>query len=218
MYTGVKVPDIRPSVFYNYEVGGWMEIIKNKLSVDASIYKLDGAHEIISVRLDDGSTENRNAGKTSHKGIEFGLNAAPVKNISIRFSGAYSQHRFVDFVEKGNNYSGNEMNGAPNWIHNAEIWYRPAFVKGLRIGAEWQKLGSYFMDPKNTAKYKGYDVFHLRAGYQYKALEVWVNVMNVTDKYYSYNSTKSNSYSYTLAEPRTLNAGVSYNLGQLFKK
>jgi iron complex outermembrane recepter protein len=218
MYTGVKVPHINPSVFYNYEVGGWMEIVKNKLSIDASAYKLNGTNEIISVKLDDGSTENRNAGETSHKGIEFGLNAAPVKAITLRVSGAYSVHRFVDFVEKGNNYNRNEMSNAPHWIHNAEIWYKPSFVKGLRIGAEWQKVGSYYMDPKNTAKYKGYNVLNLRAGYQYKAFEVWLNVLNATDNYYSYISTKSTSYSYTLAEPRNFNVGLSYDFGQLLKK
>jgi outer membrane receptor protein involved in Fe transport len=218
MYTGVKVPNIAPSVFYNYEVGGWMEVIKNKLSIDASAYKLEGTNEIISVRLDDGSTENRNAGKTSHKGIEFGLNAAPVKDVTVRFSGAYSLHQFVAFVEKGSNYNGNEMNNAPHWLHNAEVWYRPSFAKGLRIGTEWQKVGSYYMDPKNTVKYEGYNVLNLRAGYAFKGIEVWLNVMNATDNYYSYISTKNTSYSYTLAEPRTFNAGISYDFGQLLKK
>jgi iron complex outermembrane recepter protein len=217
MYTGVKVPDIRPSVFYNYEVGGWMEIVKTKLSVDASAYRLNGTNEIISVKLDDGSTENRNAGKTSHKGIEFGVNAAPLSGVTIRFSGAYSKHEFVSFVEKGNNYTGNEMNNAPHWIHNAEIWYKPSFAKGLRIGAEWQKVGSYYMDPKNTVKYQGYNVVNLRAGYQYKGFEVWLNVINVSDNYYSYISTKSTSYSYQLAESRNFNIGVSYDLGRLIK-
>ena len=217
MYTGVKVPDIKPSVFYNYEIGGWMEIVKNKLSIDASAYRLNGTNEIISVKLDDGSTENRNAGKTSHKGIELGVNAATVKDITLRFSGAYSLHQFVAFVEKGNNYTGNEMNNAPHWMHNAEVWYRPSFAKGLRIGAEWQKTGSYFMDPKNTAKYEGYNVINLRAGYQYKGFEIWLNVLNATDNYYSYISTKSTSYSYQLAEPRDFNIGLSYDLGRLIK-
>jgi outer membrane receptor protein involved in Fe transport len=219
MFTGVKVPNLDPSVFFNYEIGGWAELIKNKLSVDASAYKLDGTNEIVSVKLDDGSSENRNAGKTSHKGIEFGVNASPVKDISVRVSGAYSEHKFVQFVEKGNNYNGNQMNGAPEWMHNAEIWYKPSFAKGLRLGAEWQKIGSYFMDPQNTKKYVGYNVFNIRAGYQYKGFEVWVNVMNATDNYFSYISSRSSSgQSYQLAEPRSFNTGISYNFGQLLRK
>jgi iron complex outermembrane recepter protein len=124
----------------------------------------------------------------------------------------------VDFVEKGNSYNGNEMNNAPRWMHNAEIWYKPSFVNGLRLGAEWQRIGSYFMDPKNTEKYPGYNVLNIRAGYKFKDLDIWVNIMNATDNYYSYISTKSASgYSYTLAEPRNFNVGVSYDLAHVFK-
>jgi iron complex outermembrane receptor protein len=216
MYRGVKVPNIQPSTFYNYEIGGWAEIIKNKLSGDISIYQLDGTNEIVSVRLDDGSTENRNTGKTQHKGIEFGLNANPVKDISFRFSGAYSDHSFAEFVEKGMNYSGKQMNGAPAWIHNAEIWYKPSYAKGLRLGAEWQRVGSYFVDPQNSARYEGFHALHLRAGYNWKGAEVWLNIMNATNNYYAFIANKSSSgYSYTPAEPRNVTLGISYDFGKL---
>ncbi len=218
MYTGVKVPDLIPAIFYNYEVGGWMELIKNKLSADVSAYKLKGTNEIISVKQDDGSFTNRNTGKTLHRGIEFGLNVTPAKEISFRFSGAYSKHEFVEFIEKGSNYNGNEMNNAPNWLYNTEIWFKPSFLKGLRIGAEWQHVGNYFADPLNTAKYEGYNVLNLRAGYRFKGFEIWLNVMNATDNYYSYNTSKSSfGYSYQVAEPRNFNAGIAYDFSNLFK-
>jgi outer membrane receptor protein involved in Fe transport len=219
LYTGVKVPNLEPSVFYNYEVGGWVEVIKNKLSADISVYKLRGTNEVISVKQDDGSYANQNAGETLHRGIELGLNAKPIKEVSIRVSGAYSKHEFVQYVEKGTAYDGNEMANAPNWLYNAEIWYRPAFVKGFRIGGELQHVGSYFVDPKNTARYEGYNVLNLRAGYQWKGFEIWVNVLNATNNYYSYITTKSASgYSYQLAEPRNFNVGVAYDFANLFKK
>ena len=111
------------------------------------------------------------------------------------------------------------MNGAPAWMHNAEIWYRPSYAKGLRLGAEWQRLGSYFMDASNTTKYGGFNALHLRAGYQWKGAELWLNVMNTADNYYAYTSSKSASgYSYTPAEPRNLTVGISYDFGQLLKK
>lgn len=219
LYTGVKVPFLSPSVFYNYEVGGWMEIIKNKLSADASAYRLEGTNEIISVKLDDGSYANQNAGRTLHKGVEFGLNARPIKDVSFRVSSAYSKHEFVDYVEKGLKYNGNEMANAPHWIYNSEVWYKPSFVKGLRIGAELQHVGSYFVDPQNSAAYKGYNALNLRAGYSFKGFDVWMNVLNATNNYYSYVTTKSSfGWSYQLAEPRNFNVGVSYDFANLFKK
>jgi iron complex outermembrane recepter protein len=219
LYTGVKVPNLNPSVFYNYEVGGWVELVKNKLYADISAYKLEGTNEIVSVKLDDGSFANQNAGKTLHRGIEFGINATPVKELSFRFSGAYSKHEFVHFIEKGIKYNGNEMSSAPKWIYNTELWYRPSFVKNLRVGAELQHVGKYFVDPQNTATYDGYYSLNLRAGYSFKGIEVWLNVLNATDNYYSYITSKSSfGYSYQLAEPRNFNVGVSYDFGNLFKK
>jgi outer membrane receptor protein involved in Fe transport len=218
LYTGVKVPQIEPSVFNNYEVGGWMELIKNKLSADASVYRLNGKNEIISVKLDDGSFANLNAGRTAHKGIEFGLNANPVHDISLRFSGAHSKHLFTEYVERGLKFDGNEMNNAPRWIYNTEVWYKPSYLEGFRAGAEIQHIGKYYVDPQNTATYDGYDVLNVRIGYALKNLEIWMNVLNATNKYYSYITTKSSfGYSYQLAEPRNFNVGISYDFSRLVK-
>ena len=73
--------------------------------------------------------------------------------------------------------------------------------------------------PKNTEKYNGYNVLHLRAGYGYKGFEIWLNLMNAADNYYSYITSKSSSgYSYQLAEPRNFNVGVAYDFSNLLKK
>ena len=212
------MPNLDPSIFYNYEAGGWVGIIKNKLSADISVYRLSGTNEIISVKQDDGSYANQNAGKTLHRGIEFGFKANPLSSVSVRVSGAYSLHEFTDYVEKGVSYNGKEMSAAPHWLYNTELWYRPSFAKGLRIGAELQHVGSYFVDPQNSAKYEGYYALNLRTGYQWKAFEIWLNVLNATDNYYSNFTSKSAfGYSYQLADPRNFNLGLSYDFGSFFK-
>jgi outer membrane receptor protein involved in Fe transport len=218
MYNGVKVPDLKPSLARNYEAGGWFEIISKVLTADVSVYRLNSTNEVVSTKLDDGSFANLNAGKTRHEGVELGLNATPSKDVTIRWSGAYSKHKFVQYHEKGETYDGNEMNGAPNWMYNTEVWYKPRFMKGFRIGAEVQHIGNYFADAKNTSVYEGYTVLNLRAGYEFKSIEVWINAMNITDNYYANIVTKSSSgYSYTLADPRNINIGFAYNFGDLFK-
>lgn len=218
MYNGVKVPDLKPSVARNYEVGGWFEIINKVLTADVSIYRLNSTNEVVSTKLDDGSYVNLNAGKTMHEGVELGVNVTPVKEVTIRWSGAYSKHKFVEYHEKGDIYDGNEMNDAPNWMYNTEVWYKPHYIKGFRIGAEVQHVGEYFADAKNTSVYNGYTILNLRAGYEFRSIEVWINAMNITDNYYANIVTKSNSgYSYTLADPRNINIGFAYNFGNLFK-
>ena len=218
MYTGTKVPDLEPSVARNYEIGGWMEIIRKVLTADISAYRLNSTNEIVSTKLDDGSFANVNAGKTLHQGIELGVTAIPLQEVTVRLSGAYSRHKYVEYREKGETFDGNDMNGAPNWMYNTEIWYRPASVKGLRLGAELQHIGDYFADAKNTSVYNGYTIVNLRAGYELGSMEVWINALNVADSYYANIVTKSNSgYSYALADPRNINIGFAYNFGNLFK-
>ncbi|WP_243751676.1 TonB-dependent receptor [Niastella caeni] len=213
LYTGVKVPYLGPQTFFNYEVGGWFSLLKNKLYADWSWYLLNGTNEIISVKNVDGSTENQNAGKTKHTGIEYGITYRPVSSLSLRFSGANSKHSFVQYLEKGIAYDNNELAGGPRFIANAEVTYKPVFVKGLRVSAEWQHIGAYYMDNANTKKYEGYDLLNLRAGYAIRQFEIWVNALNATNTYYSTFASKSGStLSYNLGDPREFTVGLVYKL------
>ncbi len=215
LYTGVKVPYLGPQTFYNYEVGGWFSIIQNTLYADWSWYLLNGRNEIISVKNPDGSTENKNAGKTKHTGIEYGITWKPSSAILARFSAANSKHSYIDYVEKDIPYNGKELPGGPRFIANAEVQYKPVFVKGLKLGAEWQHIGSYFMDNANTKKYGGYDIINIRVAYVIKGIEVWTNIMNATNRYYSTFASKSgNTISYNLGDPREFNVGLAYHFGK----
>lgn len=211
LFTGVKVPNLRPALFINEEVGGWFQMFDRRVQADWSLYRLNGKNEIVSVKQDDGSYMNQNAGRTLHEGIEVGINAVPAKDMSLRITGAYNRHQFVEYIEKGTSYNGKAMNNAPKFVGNAELWYKPSFIKGWRVGAELQRVGRYFVDPQNTATYDGYYQLNLRTGYDNKKIGLWLNVINVTNNYYSTITTKSSfGYSYQLADPVNFNLGISY--------
>ncbi|WP_298707140.1 TonB-dependent receptor [Chitinophaga sp.] len=211
LYRGVKVPVLQPATYRNYEIGGWMAFAGRKGHAEASIYRMDGENEIISVRLADNSTENRNAGETKHSGVEWSVRYDLLPSLQIRTGGTYAQHDFVEFEDKGTSYNGNRMNTAPEWITNSEVNWKPSFVSGLRLGMEWQHVGSYFMDPANTARYGGYDLFNARAGYQLGSFECWVNCRNLFDVTYATTAEKSAfGASYRPGPVRTFNFGVAY--------
>lgn len=212
LYRGVKVPVLRPAIFNNYELGGWITFANKKGYADVSLYKLDGTDEIISVRLPDGSYINRNSGKTRHMGIEYTIKYMPVESLVFRFSGTNASHTFIEFIEKGKNYNGNKMHAAPGFISNSEITYKPQFIKGLRLGIEWQHVSAYFMDAANTEKYNGYELLNARAGFTYKSFECWTNIMNLTNELYATTAEKSAAgKSYRPGAPRTINMGIAYN-------
>ncbi len=173
---------------------------------------MDGNGEIVSVRLADGSYENQNTGRTSHKGIEANIRYAPVEELTVRLSASYAVHRYIDYVQQGKDFSGNRMAQAPNWIGNGEITYKPHFLKGFRIAAEMQGMSSYYTDPQNSAVYKGFLMYNMRAGYAFGKMELWVNCINLTDKVFA-TTVEKNAYgtSYRPGQLRSINAGLAYN-------
>lgn len=211
LYQGVKVPVLKQATYNNYEIGGWFGFAGNKGYADISVYRMNGTNEIVSVRLQDGSYENRNTGATTHQGIEWNVKYNLFNSILLRTSGTYARHNFDAYTENGKVYNDNRMNGAPQWITNSEVTWKPLFLKGFRLGGEWQHIGSYYMDPANTAMYGGYDLFNLRAGYTYKSIDCWVNCMNVGDKLYATTAEKSAyGVTYRVGARQTFNAGIGY--------
>lgn len=215
LFNSVQVPYLQPQTFFNYEVGGWCSLLQHKLYADWSLYLMNGTNEIISVRQDDGTFRNQNAGKTRHRGVEYGITWRPDQQWMFRLSGTNAKHTFTEYVEKGNDFSGNEMSTAPRFIANAECMYHPAFIKGFRIGLEWQHLGSYWMDNANTQEYSGFDIVHLRTGYTRGRVELWVNALNLLNRYYATIASKSTyGHSYNLGDPREWNVGIACRFGK----
>lgn len=56
---------LQPQTFHNYEIGGWLSLIKNRLYADWSAYLMNGTDEIINVRLANGISQSENAGKNA---------------------------------------------------------------------------------------------------------------------------------------------------------
>lgn len=215
LYTGVQVPTLMPSSYNNYELGGWLAFASNTGSAELSLYQMDGRNEIVSTRLADGSYINENAGVTSHKGIELNIKYAPVKEINFRVGGTVAKHKYENYIQQGKTFSGNEMPQSPAYIMNGEVSYKPNYLKGFRISLESESLGSYFTDPQNTSKYKGFTVFNARTGYELKGFETWVNWINVTNKNYAVTVEKS-AYgtSYRPGQLSTITIGIGYHFNQ----
>ncbi|MDR7210729.1 TonB-dependent receptor [Flavobacterium piscis] len=213
--------NLEPAAFNNYEVGGWLSFLENKLNFDYAFYYMEGKNELLSIKLADNSTDYRSAGETRHKGIEFGAAYRPSKQFSFRLGGTYAQHTYIDFKlsdkpsDPVQDLNGKEMPAAPKWSGNSEISYYPNWLPSLRTSVEWQLVGNYYQNQINTIKYDGYNLFNARIGYQWKSIEIYGNIMNLTDKLYAYNVSRTNianaQPTYTAAAPRTFVFGIQYN-------
>jgi iron complex outermembrane receptor protein len=202
LYHGVSVPSLSPATFQSVELGGWAALAAGKAFIDLSLYSMKGVDEIIPIVAPNGSFVNENAGLTRHYGVEYTLLLVPNQLVSVRMSGSQSVHEFIDFMDFGVDRSGNEMAFAPRFVANGEVAITPQAVAGLRLSAEWNHVGPYYMDNSASAKYEGYDLLNLRASYDLHPFSVWINVVNVMDTLYATNAA---AYVW----------GSTYNVGQV---
>ena len=221
--------NLKPAIFSNIELGGWAALLQNRIYIDWAVYKMEGRSELLNIRQPDGSTDYQSAGKTLHKGIEYSISYKPNNEWLIRFGGTNAIHRFVEFTlsnretDNVKNVNGYDMPQAPRWVANTEITYRPVYIKGLRLGIEWQAISSWYQNQINSVKYSdrgafgfnGVSVLNFRTGYQFKSLEVFVNVLNASNELYASAATRGNNISdrstYTPSAPRTFTTGIQYN-------
>jgi iron complex outermembrane recepter protein len=221
--------NLKPADFTNYEIGGWASLLKNKIYIDFAYYSMTAKNEILSIRQPDNSTDFQSAGETLHRGIELGINIKPSEQLALRVGGTNATHRFIDFTlstraaDAVKKLDGFDMPSSPEWITNTEITYKPNFAKGLRVAAEWQYLSSWFQNQINTVKYenkgflgaKGVSLLNVRAGYNFKCFEVFVNVLNATDELYANSASRGNNATdrstYNPGQPRTFVMGIQYN-------
>jgi len=204
---------LQPQDFHSFEVGGWLSLMTNSLYADWSAYLMNGVDEIINVRLPNGISASENAGKTRHRGLEYGLTYRPFDDWQIRVSASNAKHTFVDYVSGGVDYSGKEMSDAPHFFGSAQVTYKPHYIRGLRLSVEGQRVGRYYMDNLEHYSYGGFDVVNVRAGYDLRHFGIWVNVLNAFNEYYSTISQVSVSsgvaaYTYQLGDPRGVTVGL----------
>jgi len=220
LYSSRQTIELRQANFANYEVGGWLALLDRKLYLDLSLYQMEGRNEIVSILQPDNSTQSENVGATRHRGIEYTLTYAPISEVNFRLSGTNARHTYLEYSEivagRNRDYTGNRMVGAPNWLANAEVFYKPRFVPGARLGLEYQRVGAYYTNTANTRTYAGYNLLNLRLGYRLpqaalRGLDVWANVVNLSNELYATNAT-TNQYgtTYVAAAPRTFTLGVGY--------
>jgi len=204
--------DLEPVKVDSYEIGVRGNPTKT-LDYEVSIYYMTKKDDLVT--YEDPITEDRitvNAGETLHRGVELGLNSQLSKDWKLSVSYARNKHTYENWIEKGTDFSGNEIQSAPKDVANTRINFHPALLNGGRMELEWVHLGEYWMDQSNTEKYAGHELINFRINhYVSKQFEAFIRLMNVGDKTYATSASYSRGAStFAPGMPRTLYAGAEY--------
>lgn len=186
----VNTIDLDPVKVDNFDAG-----VRGRVgglaSYDFTGYYLVKRDDILRLVLPDGTQSSSNAGETRHRGIEAGVTTRAYEGLSLRFSGSYAEHTYEDWeTQNGTDFSGNEMEVAPRVLGNAAATYRVPVLSGAMITLEWSRLGSYWMDPENSAKYDGHDLLNLNVNVNITdEVTLLTRVSNLTDELYAERAT-----------------------------
>jgi iron complex outermembrane receptor protein len=133
----------------------------------------------------------------------------------LQLSATYAKHQY-DFTRAATGreqiVDGNDLDSAPRWIAHAA--WRMAISDTLDQELEVNRVGSYFVNAANTARYKGHYAVNWRMQWQAsESTELSLRVINVLNERYADRADFAfGSYRYFPAMPRQFYLGVRMTL------
>lgn len=152
-------------------------------------------------------------GKTHHKGVEVSFDGSLTDWLSISGSATVAEHTyaFTELVASASSsiLDGDDVDSAPHTLAHFTITVRP--IDRVRVETEWRHVGSYMLDPGNTASYPGHDIFVFRSNFDISdAMSVFGRVDNLFDaKYADRADFAFGNERYFPGRPRTLFFGLT---------
>ncbi|MBU3955786.1 TonB-dependent receptor, partial [bacterium] len=200
-----KNSDLNPEKALNYEIGA--KFFLDRISCELSGYQMNVIDKITYEETSPAVWEYRNVGEVKNRGIELASKISINKELSIALSGDIMQTEILK-EPKYPDRVGKNLTQSPLWKTSLGLHYESE--TGFGAGADLRKVGSWYMDDKNTEKYSGYFVTDLNFAWKRDKLGYFLKVDNIFDEKYcrkAYISGTSKLYYPSL--PRTFSAGIN---------
>ena len=212
---------VDPEVSDTYEIGYKVNLAE--VTFDAALYYMDVDDGIVHAENENGDRYLTNASRVIHKGLEVAADWIMTDEVNLSLAYSKSKHTF-DKHGENDEFSGNEMKMAPDYIANVRLRYAPRYLTGLSSQLELQSIGKYWLDDANSTNtetgeertYEGYTIINLKARYQVSSqLSLHGRVLNVTDKVYEQEGEyRYGKNAWSPGAPRTLYLGLNYKWGE----
>ena len=214
---GVINPDIAQEIGMNYELGGRIFLLDDRLGIDVALYRMDIKDLLVAQRIDNDQYVGKNAGSSRQQGLELGINYdyQVTKNLQMTpfFNYTFSDDNFVDFVDGDNDYSGNPLTGVPkNRIDSGlQIWHNVGFY----WNTTWQYTGKIPLTDANTLYSDAFNLWNTRAGYKRQLFKKFIlgmdmGINNIANVNYA-SSILINAVGFGASEPRYYYPGNGRN-------
>lgn len=150
-------------------------------------------------------------GDTSHQGLEVSWTWRVLD--SLRLTSAYTRqnHEYDNDIQIARtSIAGNKIDTAPDTLFNSSLRWdiNDKTSSSLSVNV----LDDYYLNPENTAEYRGHELVDLRVSHQINsALSLQANVFNLLDKDYAERADFGfGNYRYFVGQPRRVFVSVKY--------
>jgi iron complex outermembrane receptor protein len=211
---------LNPERGISYELGLRGGLWKQQLLFDVNAYDFELDETIVIQRTSSGAEYFVNAGNTSQKGLEARVTWAPTMNSSllsalkIWTSYTYNHYRFEEYIQDGNDYSGNRLTGVAPTI--ALLGIDMTFQK-VYLNITTNYTDAIPLNDANTEYSDYYLLLGGRLGYRTTLknvlpFEVFAGIDNALDETYSLGNDLNaiGGRYYNAASPRNYYIGLNF--------
>ena len=181
--------NLEPQQATNYEIG-LRGLIRPEWQYELALFHIDVSDEIVPFELTgSGQAFFRNAGSSTHQGLEAATRIELVENLTASLSYTWLDLVYDEFTEAGVDRSGNRIPGVPE--HQLALDLAWQHDSGFFAGWDTLYVGSLQANNANTVETDAYLVSNLRLGYRYQgeswSIEPFAGIYNLFDESYNGN-------------------------------
>ena len=188
-----------PEYNWNYELGGKVHLLKDKLYAEAALYYIDWRQQQVNQTVPGVGNVIHNAGHSSSKGFELALNSSPLKNLSITLSYGYTYAKFIEYQKSAKlNYSGNMLPMVPRNTLSCSASYAlypssTSFIDKIVLTAGLTGIGKIYWAEDNEVAQNFYALLNAKISITSGIFtwECWGK--NITDTHYNTYCFKSSA-------------------------
>ncbi|WP_336356799.1 TonB-dependent siderophore receptor [Pseudomonas granadensis] len=171
--------DMEPETTRNYEIGTKWDLLNDRLSLTADIFRTE--KENARVQVDTSSYEN--AGKTRVQGFELSASGKLTDKWQVFAGYAFMDSEQVDGGPLGRANDGNDLPNTPK--NSASLWTTYQVTPKLTIGGGAFYVDDVYGSVANTTMVDSYVRYDAMAAYKLtKNVDLQLNVQNLTDETY----------------------------------
>jgi len=209
-------PDIKPETGWNFEIG-FRSQLHDRLLLSASYYRIYIENLLVARRTGDDAYIGVNAGKSIHPGMEIELNwkAITVNHrplLSWQANATLADYHFDDFVDDGNDYSGNLLPGTAQKIFSLSAYLNP--TKNISLHGWYRYTGEMPLDDANSGFSEAYGITNIELQYNLRKnrllLHLKGGIQNAFDEHYA-SMLAVNALSVNGSAPRYFYPGLPRN-------